>query len=212
MRIGDLIEDFLQNHKIKKQGGEKTSQLLRDLTEFRYHVKVGLYSYGSCFDKSFNTGGKVVVGQYTSFGPNIRYYGANHPLNCVSMSPYFYQQKWADTVGGRVRDVERHVLSIGNDCWLGSGVIITCGCHSIGNGAVIGAGSVVTKNVAPYTIVAGNPAKEIRKRFSNEEIRKLELSKWYDLSPDILLKHYDLYDSPMLFGDAIIKYREEQNE
>ena len=59
-------------------------------------------------------------------------------------------------------------------------------CKSIGNGAIIGAGSVVTRDVEPYTIVAGNPAKVIRKRFREEDIRKLEDSQWYLLPPDKL--------------------------
>lgn len=64
---------------------------------------------------------------------------------------------------------------------------ITCGCHKIGRGAIIGAGSIVTKDVAPYTIVAGNPAKVIRKRFDEERIQQLELSKWWEKSPENLI-------------------------
>ena len=59
-------------------------------------------------------------------------------------------------------------------------------CKCIGNGAIIGAGSVVTHNVEPYSIVAGNPAKEIRKRFTNKQIEMLEKSGWYNYSPEEL--------------------------
>ena len=92
---------YIESRTIKKEGGEKTFALLRKLTKERYNVIVGMYSYGSCFDKSFNTGGKVIIGRYTSFGSNVKYYGANHPINRASMSPYFYQKAWADAaIGG----------------------------------------------------------------------------------------------------------------
>lgn len=94
---------------------------------------------------------------------------------------------------------------IGNDCWIGSNVVITCGCHSIGNGAVVGAGSIVTHDVEPYTIVAGNPAKVIRNRFSEAEIVALEKSKWFDLTPDNLLGFYRFKDDPIKFSEMIIQ-------
>lgn len=107
--------------------------------------------------------------------------------------------------GVKVDDVERYELVIGNDCWIGSNVVITCGCHSIGNGAVVGAGSIVTHDVEPYTIVAGNPAKVIRNRFSEAEIVALEKSKWFDLTPDNLLEFYRFKDDPIKFSEMIIQ-------
>ena len=68
---------------------------------------------------------------------------------------------------------------IGNDVWIGERALIKAGVH-IGNGAVIGMGSIVTHDVLPYEIVGGNPAKHIRFRFENEVINKLEEMKWYD--------------------------------
>ena len=72
---------------------------------------------------------------------------------------------------------------MGNDAWIGYGTHITSSCHSIGNGAVIGTGSVVTKDVPPYAIVVGAPAKIIRYRFSPDDIAMLEKSEWWLLSP-----------------------------
>lgn len=88
-------------------------------------------------------------------------------------------------------------------------MVITAGCHSIGNGAVIGAGSIVTHDVEPYSIVAGNPARMIRKRFTEDEIKALEESKWFEFSPDVLLKFYSLKDNPISFANAIMAYRKE---
>lgn len=70
-------------------------------------------------------------------------------------------------------------VEIGNDVWIGDNVILIAGIK-IGNGAIIGAGSIVTKDILPYSIVAGNPAKEIRKRFSKEEIEFLEKLEWWN--------------------------------
>ena len=193
----DYIKKRIENYRIRKEGGQRTSSYLREKTLREHKVSIGLYSYGSCFDSTFNTGGSVTIGRYCSFGPQVRYFGGNHPINYVSMSPFFYQNSWAKTVSQvKVKDIERNSLEIGNDCWIGYNVIILSGCHSIGNGAVIGAGSVVTKDVPPYSIVAGNPAKVIRYRFDQKTIEMLEESKWYQLQPDELLEYYDYINTP----------------
>lgn len=83
-------------------------------------------------------------------------------------------------------------IRIGNDVWLGNGVKILAGV-TVGNGAVVGAGAVVTKDVAPYTIVAGVPAKKIGQRFDDDIIERLEKIKWWDYGPDIL-KGIDITD------------------
>ena len=112
--------------------------------------------------------------------------------------------------GVKVGDVVRNKLEIGNDCWIGSNVVITAKCHSIGNGAVVGAGSIVTHDVEPYSVVAGNPARKIKKRFNDNEIDMLEKSKWYELTPDILLRFYELKDNPIAFANAILEYKEKK--
>ena len=86
-------------------------------------------------------------------------------------------------------------VSIGNDVWIGHNVIIV-GNVTIGNGAVLAAGSVVTKDVPPYTIVGGVPAKEIKKRFSDSVIQEIEALKWWD-KPEEELEQL----KPMFFKD-----------
>lgn len=189
---------------IEKQGGYKTSELARKIAKEKNKCEIGMYTYGSCFDDSFNVGGEVVIGRYTSFGPDVHYFGANHPYKFASMSPYFYQKSWG---GGTVSDIERYKLEVGNDCWIGCGVIITAGCHKIGNGAVIGAGAIVTKDVAPYAIVAGNPARTIKMRFDDQTIEILEKSQWYNMKPDELLQFYSYIDEPNKFANMIIESR-----
>lgn len=80
---------------------------------------------------------------------------------------------------------------IGNDVWIGENVTILPGVH-IGDGAIIGANSVVSKDVKPYSIVAGNPIKEIKKRFNDEQIKILENIKWWDWDIDKILNNLDV--------------------
>ena len=127
---------------VKKEGGELTSQSLRGLLKKQNKVQIGLYTYGACFQPDFNyqLGGEVEVGRYCSIAGGVHYYGANHPIEKVTMSPYFYNK----ALGFPVDDVPRHKLIHGNDVWCGGNVLITSGCSKIGNGAVIGSGTVVT--------------------------------------------------------------------
>lgn len=189
--VGSKIKMFIAN----QTGGMQESRFIRNYTSYKYNVDVGMYSYGGCFMSDFNLGGYVTIGRYCSFASNIHYFGANHPMHYVSMSPYFYNNSFSRDV----KDVERSHLIIGNDCWIGYGVIITNQCKSIGNGAVIAAGSIVTKDVPAYAVVAGTPAKVIRYRFDKDTINIIELSKWWEKTPQECLEHYDFIDKPIEF-------------
>ena len=189
----------------KKEGGEQLSKSLRNYYSSQYKMSVDLYSYG-CFKPEFNCGGrKVSIGRYCSFAPNVRYYGANHPQENFSLSPYFYNKAF----GFNVKDVDRKELVIGNDVWIGYGVIITAGCNYIGDGAVIGAGAVVTHNVDPYTVVGGNPAKAIKKRFTDDISCRLMDSGWWELSPETLHK-FDKPDDVISFIEWIKKQKNKE--
>lgn len=128
-------------------------------------------------------GDKLIVGKFCSLGENIRFVmnAANHNLSAITTYPFTAILE----EGGGVNEAHLNELPnkgdtvIGNDVWIGQNVTIMPGVH-IGDGAVVGANSVVAKNVAPYTVVAGNPVKEIRKRFSAEDIAALEEIKWWD--------------------------------
>lgn len=189
-----MIKFFMRN----KQG---SSEVLRTMMNRYYRVKIGLYTYGGCFSPTFNQGGaEVSVGRYCSFAPNVHYYGANHPLNYITTSPYFYNKNFG---GFEVRDVERSKLAIGNDVWIGDSVCILDGCRTIGTGAVVGAGSIITKDVPPFAIVAGNPAKIIRFRFSEDERQRLLCSKWWERKPKELMRIYDSFASVNRFVDNL---------
>ena len=101
------------------------------------------------------------------------------------------------------------ITNIGNDVWIGCGAIILSGV-TIGDGAIIGAGAVVTKDVEPYTIVAGVPAKVLKTRFEKEISDKLIKLKWWELEDEKLKKAIKLFQKPITNDD--IRYLEEMKK
>ncbi len=143
----------------------------------KYHgIEVGLYSYGGCFDPS-RINPLTKIGRYCSFAEGVCIFNANHPIERKSMHPFFYNPA-SGCVGGD--QVTRRQIVIGNDVWVGRNAIILPGCTRIGHGAVVGAGSVVTGDVPEFAIVAGNPARILRYRFSPEAASRLLNEKWWD--------------------------------
>lgn len=123
------------------------------------------------------------IGRYCSIASEVCTIHGRHPTtHWVSTSPVFFSpdcQCGITYTSKRLYDEASPKTQIGNDVWIGARVTILSGV-SIGDGAVIAAGAVVTKNVEPYTIVGGVPAKPIRKRFSDEQIEALLKLKWWD--------------------------------
>ena len=122
------------------------------------------------------------IGRFTSIGDNVCIGLQNHRMDLISTSPCFISHK--DSVRFKISNKELdepQQTIIGNDVWIGDRAIIKAGIE-LGDGCIVGMGSVVTKNVPPYSIVAGNPAKIIRYRFDRETINKLLEYKWWDLS------------------------------
>ena len=139
------------------------------------------------------------IGYFCSIANNVVIGGPMHPLNWVSMSPVFY--KGRDSVKAKFSTHELPAAKktiIGHDVWIGQYALIKQGVH-IGTGAVIGMGSVVTKDVEPYSIVAGTPAKELRKRFDEVTINKLIESKWWEFDDDKLRKYSVYFTDPSEF-------------
>lgn len=171
------IRAFLLRVIARFDGGFPFSTTIRSLYKDVHGIQIGYGSYGGCFDLE-NIPPNVCFGNYCSIATGVRIFRANHPLNMFTTHPITY-----NPIMGYVKKdmLERPLLIIGHDVWIGANVIILPNVTSIGNGAVIGAGSVVSKNINNYEIVVGNPAKVVRKRFSEEQIQKIEYTKWWEL-------------------------------
>lgn len=124
---------------------------------------------------------KLIIGKFCQIAAGVEFVmnGANHQMNAVSTFPFYTLEGWDMTPPAPENMPLKGDTIIGNDVWIGQNAVILPGVH-IGSGAIIGAGSVVGHNVEPYTIVVGNPAQAIRKRFDNELIQLLLQWNWWD--------------------------------
>ena len=126
---------------------------------------------------------KLVIGKFCQIASGVEFVmnGANHQMNAVSTFPFYTLEGWEQTPPTQNDLPIKGDTIIGNDVWIGQNSTILPGVH-IGDGAIIGANSVIGSDVDPYTIVVGNPAKSIRKRFDEELIDIMEKLKWWNKS------------------------------
>lgn len=144
------------------------------------------------------------IGRFCSIGSNISIIDGKHPTDTfASTHPAFYavnnasQLKYVNENKFQefsFADNNGTVVEIGNDVWIGNNVHIIGGVK-IGDGAVIGSCALVTKDVAPYSIVGGVPAKEIKKRFSEDIIQRLLKAKWWDKDAEWISSHAESFDN-----------------
>ena len=176
---------------VKIEGGELYSTTLRRIMKEYYGVEIGMYTLHGCFEP-----GAVEpctkIGRYCAIARNVRIINVNHPTEFKSMSIIFWQPK----MGLCKKDIEWIPKTIEHDVWIGYGAIILPSVTHIATGAVIGAGAVVSKNVPPYAVVVGNPARIVRYRFSKETIEKLLASKWWEKDIDELKPHLKEFQQP----------------
>lgn len=123
------------------------------------------------------------IGRYCSIGSDVKTINGFHPVSeYVSTHPAFFSTKKQAGFTFVKEDSFcecKDIVSVGNDVWIGDSAVIFAGVK-IGDGAIVAAGAVVTKDVAPYTVVGGVPAKEIKKRFSDEDIGFLLKLEWWN--------------------------------
>ena len=175
---------------LKLERGEFHSATLRAILA-RYHgLHIGAYSYGPCLTPGVFPPG-VTVGRYVSIAHGVRVLLRNHPLDRVSMHPFFFNHRLGLV---ETDTVSLGQLWIGHDVWLGENALITPSCRRIGIGAVIGAGTVVTRDVPDFAIVGGNPAALIRYRFPPEFIAQLKQSRVWEQDPRTLQRPLDDLD------------------
>jgi virginiamycin A acetyltransferase len=156
------------------------------------NIEVGDFTYYDDFENVENfeknvryhfdfTGDKLKIGKFCMIASDVTFImnGANHLTEGISSYPFaVFGGDWANAMDGKTYP-NRGDIVVGNDVWLGYKSVVMSGVK-IGDGAIIGAYSVVTKDVPPYAIVGGNPAKIIRKRFSDFDIERLLKLAWWD--------------------------------
>jgi acetyltransferase-like isoleucine patch superfamily enzyme len=172
--------------------GERRAQLGRQATdEVLYsseRLTMGRSSYGDPLVASFpGDTAHVRIGAFTSLGPDVILMdGGDHRVDWVSTFPF----RAALGLPGAYEDghpSSRGDIEIGNDVWIGRGARVRSGV-TIGNGAVVAGYAVVTRDVRPYAVVAGVPAREIRRRFTDQQIEALERIAWWDWPMDEVLR------------------------
>ena len=155
-------------------------------------VKLGRFSYVGSGTRITDTH----IGNFCSIGGRCGIGGGIHPTNMVSTSPVFLSgRNILKKNFANIPYEPSKTVTIGNDVWIGEGVCIMSGV-SIGDGAIIGAHAVVTKDVGPYSIVAGVPAKEIRMRFDSDTINKLLKIAWWTWSDEKISEFGSCFSDP----------------
>lgn len=156
------------------------------------NIIVGDYTYYDDFEDVNNfeknvkyhfdfIGDKLIIGKFCMIASDAKFImnGGNHLTDSISTYPFsIFGEDWASAMKGKSYPYKGDT-KIGNDVWIGSNATIMPGIK-IGDGAIIATNSTVTKDVEPYTIVGGNPAKPIRKRFTDKQIEVLLKLKWWD--------------------------------
>ena len=184
--IRTLIKKFLFVYKVHRY--KFTKDILGD-----FSCSFGRYTYGVPLIQKYDNETRLTVGNFCSIANGCKFIlGGQHKICGVSC------YDWKNFPGyAQYCSFSKGDIVIENDVWFGHSVIILSGVH-IGNGAVIGAGSVVAKDVPPYAVVIGNPAKILRFRFDEETIAALQQIQWWNWDDTKLKEKIDLLtaDSP----------------
>ena len=171
------------------------------------NITVGDYTYYDDFENVANfeknvkyhfefTGDQLIIGKFCMIasGASFIMNGANHLTNAISAYPFaIFGKDWQQAMDGKSYPNKGNT-TIGNDVWIGHNATIMAGV-SIGDGAIIAANATVTKDVAPYTIVGGNPAIVIKKRFSEAVIESLLAIAWWDWPIEKITQNVSLLTS-----------------
>ena len=147
-------------------------------------------------------GDKLIIGKFCAIARDVKFImnGSNHKLNCISTYPFSLFGNGWERIIPKIEDLPfKGDTVIGNDVWIGYDSLIIPGVN-IGDGAIIAARSVVTNDVAPYTIVGGNPARAIKKRFSEETIKILLDIKWWDWNIEKITRNLEIITSANLIA------------
>jgi virginiamycin A acetyltransferase len=165
------------------------------------NIIIGDYTYYDDFEDVANfeknvkylfdfTGDQLIIGKFCMIASDVTFImnGANHLSKAVSSYPFaVFGGSWSEAMDGKSYPMKGNTI-VGNDVWIGYDATIMPGV-TIGDGSIIAAKAVVTKDVPPYSIVGGNPAQLIRKRFSEREMEQLLQIRWWDWSVEKISQH-----------------------
>jgi len=187
-----VIRRFVLNVVPRMEGGEYFSKTLRKIFAEYHKINVGMYSGGGCFNPT-QIDKYTTIGRYCSVARIVRTMNRNHPMHLKSTNALFFNPCF-----GYVSDdlLEYTPLSIANDVWIGHNAIVMPHVKMIGDGAVIGAGAVIHKDVPAYAVVVGNPGRVVRYRFSKEVIEELLASRWWEKSIEELIVNIKDFKRP----------------
>lgn len=195
--FGKIFRKIFLRATVRGSKVDKTARF--DVMSSITSSEFGKYSYAGANTTVSNT----KVGNFTSISAGCSIGGGAHPIDWVSTSPAFTRFK--SILGFRFADndfVPHKQTVIGNDVWIGANCMVKSGV-TIHDGAVIGMGSVVTKDVGPYEIWAGNPARMIRRRHPEDLSSRLQATDWYHWDDEKIKKYAGLFDEPEKFLKAL---------
>lgn len=179
------------------------------------HITVGRFTYGAdeINIRQWNEGANLKIGSFCSIGQSVTIFlGGNHRVDWVSTFPFGHV--FVDELGGsniKGHPATKGDVTIGNDVWIGEGTTMMSGI-TIGDGVVIAANSTITKNVAPYSIVGGNPGKFLKYRFDADVIGLLLKLRWWDLPLDSIKACIELLSAPpdlKVLSELISQFRND---
>ena len=171
------------------------------------NIVVGDYTYYDDFEDTANfeknvkylfdfNNDQLIIGNFCMIASDVKFImnGANHLTDTISSYPFsIFGNGWQEAMKGKEYPNKGNIV-VGNDVWIGYNATIMAGV-TIGDGAIIAANATVVKNVEPYTIVGGNPAKIIRKRFSEKHIKLLLEIQWWNWSIEKITENVQLLTS-----------------
>ncbi|MCB0910083.1 MAG: CatB-related O-acetyltransferase [Propionibacteriaceae bacterium] len=192
-RRGERTRRLLRRVITRLEGGEMVSPTLRRILSTYHDIEVGKYSHGSCYD-FLAVDAHTTIGRYGSFARGMRIINHNHPIDFKSTSPMFFNPTFGQSSDWLVRF---NPLEVGSDVWIGANAVIMPEVSRIGHGAIIGAGAVVNKDVPPYAIVLGNPARVIKFRFPPEKIEDLLAEAWWEKDFEELVPDMAAFQTPL---------------
>lgn len=174
-------------HKMQKD--EIDNAPLRRVFKKYHNISIGECTYGGCFDLERIPSG-TTIGRFCSFASEVMIIPSDHLMSAVSTHPFLFKPE----LGVTKKDPRPHSsLTIGHDVWVGYRVTILPSVKEIGHGAVLAAGAVVTRDVPPYAVVAGVPAKIIKYRFNDEMISKLLDICWWDWPQEKIMANWQAF-------------------